>query len=186
MKKKNIIKAVAGHHTEAHREGCLFLDSVYKVEIPCLADIVITTPGGYPKDLNLYQAQKALDNAKHAVKDGGIIILSAACTEGYGESVFERWINNSTSPDDLINGIKANFELGGHKAAAIALVEKKAAVYIVSEMDEAKSKKLYMEPFSDINSALRKAFGIMGKDAKVILMPYGGSTLPVLRGFDAG
>ncbi|NJD04005.1 MAG: nickel-dependent lactate racemase, partial [Ruminiclostridium sp.] len=56
---KNIIKAVAGHHIQAHREGCRFLDSLYKTVIPEKADIVITTPGGYPKDINLYQAQKA-------------------------------------------------------------------------------------------------------------------------------
>jgi len=134
--KKNIIKAVAGHHTEAHREGCRFLDSLYKVEIPCLADIVITTPGGYPKDINLYQAQKALDNAKHAVREGGVVILVAACKEGYGEEVFGKWINGASSPDDLINRIKAGFELGGHKAAAIALVEKRASVFIVSSMEE--------------------------------------------------
>ena len=55
---KNIIKAVAGHYLHAHREGCLFLDTLYKVTIPAKADIVITTPGGFPKDINLYQPRK--------------------------------------------------------------------------------------------------------------------------------
>lgn len=176
---KRIIKAVAGHHVEAHRAGCRFLDSLYKVRIPRKADIVVTTPGGFPKDINLYQAQKALDNAKHAVREGGIIILLAACTEGYGESVFERWIKESSSPDDLVAKIKNNFELGGHKAAAIALVEKKARVFIVSEMPAEMTKKLYMEPFESMDEALAKAFGELGRDARVLLMPHGGSTLPV-------
>ncbi len=178
---KTIIKAVAGHHTDAHREGCRFLDSLYKVTIPAKADIVITTPGGFPKDINLYQAQKALDNAKHAVHDGGIIILLAACTEGYGESVFERWINTSASPDDLVTKIRENFELGGHKAAAIALVEKKARVFIVSDMPHEMSKRLYMEPFDSMDAALSSAFSALGNDASVLLMPHGGSTLPVVR-----
>ena len=179
--KKNIIKAVAGHHVEAHREGCRFLDGLYKAVIPEKADIVITTPGGYPKDINLYQAQKALDNAKHAVRDGGIIILLAACTEGYGEEVFERWVNNSGSPDDLINGIKSNFELGGHKAAAIALVEKKAKVFMVTEMSDELVQKLYMTPFKEMQNALEEAFKELGGEASVLLMPFGGSTLPVLE-----
>lgn len=178
---KNIIKAVAGHHVEAHREGCKFLDSLYKVEIPEKADIVITTPGGYPKDINLYQAQKALDNAKYAIRDGGIIILLAACTEGYGEEVFERWVNTSKSPDDLINGIENNFELGGHKAAAIALVEKKAKVYMVTEMSDNLVRKLYMTPFIEMKNALYEAFNELGSNASVILMPFGGSTLPILE-----
>ncbi len=179
--KKNIIKAVAGHPVKAHREGCKFLDSLYKVEIPEKADIVITTPGGYPKDINLYQAQKALDNAKHAVRDGGIIILLAACTEGYGEEVFERWVHNSRSPDDLIDGIKRNFELGGHKAAAIALVEKKAQVFIVSDMSDELVHKLYMKSFREVKVALEEAFRQLGGEASVLLMPNGGSTLPVLE-----
>lgn len=178
---KQIIKAVAGHYVKAHREGCRFLDSLYKIEIPRKADIVITTPGGYPKDINLYQAQKALDNAKHAVRDGGIIILLASCTEGYGEEVFEKWINASTSPDDLVTRIRSNFELGGHKAAAIALVEKKARIFIVADMPREKSSKLYMEPFDSMEATLEKAFADMGRDAGVLLMPHGGSTLPVVR-----
>lgn len=176
---KKIIKAVAGDYLKAHREGCRFLDRLYKVRIPMKADIVITTPGGFPKDINLYQAQKALDNAKHAVRDGGIIILLASCTEGYGEEVFEKWINASTSPDELIEKIRSNFELGGHKAAAIALVEKKAKIFIVSDMPREMSSKLYMEPFGSMQEALDKAFAELGRDAGVILMPHGGSTLPV-------
>ena len=66
--KKQIIKAVAGDVTKAHRAGCAFLDSLYEKKIPQRADIVIVSQGGAPKDLNLYQTQKALDNAKHAVK----------------------------------------------------------------------------------------------------------------------
>jgi nickel-dependent lactate racemase len=179
--KKNIVKAVAGHHIEAHREGCRFLDNIYKVEIPAKADIVITTPGGYPKDLNLYQAQKALDNSKHAVKDGGIIILIASCKEGLGEKNFEKWITNSSTPENMIEDIKKNFELGGHKAAAIALVRKKAKIFLVSDMDEALARKIFMEPFTDVNEALKQAFSELGQDAKVLLMPYGGSTLPIVK-----
>jgi nickel-dependent lactate racemase len=178
---KNIIRAVAGHYLYAHREGCRFLDRLYKVAIPAKADIVITTPGGFPKDINLYQAQKALENAKHAVRDNGIIILLASCSEGYGEPVFERWINESDSPDSLIERIKTNFELGGHKAAAIALVEKKAKVFIVSDLDRSICERLYMEPFNSLQEALDRAFSLMGPDARVLLMPHGGSTLPVVE-----
>lgn len=183
--KKNIIKAVAGHHMEAHREGCKFLDMLYKVEIPEQADIVITSPGGFPKDINLYQAQKALDNSKHAVKDGGVIILSASCSEGLGEEVFERWMLGASTSEELIENIQRNFELGGHKAAAIALVLKKARIFLVSDMDPEFVKKLFMEPFSEIDQALGKAFEYLGYDAKVLVMPYGGSTLPVVKKADS-
>ena len=177
---KNIIKAVAGHYVEAHREGCRFLDKLYKIQIPERADIVVTTPGGYPKDINLYQAQKALDNSKHAVKEGGIIILLASCNEGLGEEVFERWMLAAKSPESLVDDIQKNFELGGHKAAAIALVLQKARIFLVSDLEKEFVKSLFMEPFADMNSALYTAFNELGENAKVILMPHGGSTLPYL------
>jgi nickel-dependent lactate racemase len=177
--KKEIIRAVAGHYIDAHREGCSFLDSLYKIPIMEKADIVITSIGGYPKDLNLYQAQKALDNAKHAVKNGGIIILVAACNEGLGEAVFEEWLLTSEKPEALIEKIKVNFKLGGHKAAAIAMVLQNSRIFLVSKLEKEFVKKIFLEPYDNVQSALDDGIKTLGKAAKVILIPYGGSILPV-------
>ena len=177
--KKQIIKAVAGDHIAAHRVGCQFLDALYKVRIPQKADVVIVSPGGYPKDINLYQAQKALDNAKHAVKNGGIVILSASCREGLGEAVFERWMKEATCPADMVEKIKINFELGGHKAAAIGMVQQNASVFLVSDMDDAFVRSMFFEPFDTVQAALDEALKRMGPESSVIVMPYGGSTLPM-------
>jgi len=179
--KKNIIKAVAGHYIEAHRAGCRFLDSLYKVKIREKADIVIVSAGGYPKDINLYQAQKALDNSKHAVKDGGIVILVASCKEGLGEHVFERWMTTSESAGQMIEKIQQHFELGGHKAAAIAMVLKKARVMLVSDLDDDFVRSIFLEPYKDIKQAINEAIKAAGNNAKIIVMPYGGSTLPCLE-----
>ena len=177
---KEIIKAVAGNYIHAHRNGCRFLDTLYKVELKEKADIVITSIGGYPKDINLYQAQKALDNAKHAVKDGGIIILVASCKEGLGEKVFEDWMLEANSPGELIERVERKFELGGHKAAAIAMVLERARVFLVSEMDEDFVNKIFLEPYNDVQNAYNNAIKIMGQDAKVLVIPNGGSILPFL------
>ncbi|NLO83078.1 MAG: nickel-dependent lactate racemase [Clostridiales bacterium] len=175
---KNIIKAFAGHYIKAHREGCKFLDELYKVKVDKQADIVVVSAGGYPKDINLYQAQKALDNAKHAVRKAGIIILVASCKEGLGEKVFEKWIMKSTTPYDMIEEIQRNFELGGHKAAAIAMVLKDNDVYLVSELKEELVRKAYLKPYSELQTAFNDALNKLGNDSKVIIMPYGGATLP--------
>lgn len=176
--KKQVIKAVAGHHIEAHRVGCRFLDMLYKVKIAEKADIVIVSAGGYPKDINLYQAQKALENSKHAVKDGGIIILVASCSEGLGEEVFERWMTEAKTPCSMVKKIKEKFELGGHKAAAIGMVQQKADIYLVSNMEKVLVKSLHFRPFDTVQQALDIALATKGKRASVIVMPFGGSTLP--------
>jgi len=175
---KHILKAFAGHHMQAHREGCAYLDTLYKKQIPQKADLVIVSAGGYPKDINLYQAQKALDNARHAVKKGGVILLLGECREGLGEGVFEEWMRNARSPGELIDRIQRDFRLGGHKAAAIATVLRDAEVYLVSGLDEGLARMSFLTPFSQAQYAVDRAFEKLGQNAKVILMPYGGATLP--------
>jgi len=175
---KKIIRAFAGDMIKAHRAGCKFIDEIYLKKISSCADIVLVSQGGAPKDLNLYQTQKALDNAKHAVRKGGIIILVGSCKEGLGEQTFEEWILGAEKPEHLINRIKTEFKLGGHKAAAIAMVLKNADIYLVSDMDPSLVKKIFMEPFSSIQDALDTAIRKLGKDSKILVMPYGGSTLP--------
>ncbi len=176
--KKEIIRSFAGDPILAHREGCKFLDSFYKVHIPEKADIVIVSAGGFPKDINMYQAQKALDNAKHAVKDGGIIVWIASCKEGLGEHHFEQWLTGHEKSSDMITHIKTDFVLGGHKAAAIAMVLEKARIFFVSDLEHDFVKRVFLEPYSDIQTAIDDAIKIKGSDAKIVVMPYGGSTLP--------
>lgn len=179
--KKEIIKAVAGDIIEAHREGCKFLDQLYKVTIDKPADIVIVSPGGYPKDINLYQAQKGLDNSKHAVREGGIIILLASCKEGLGSAVFEEWLTTAEKSEDLITRIKENFKLGGHKAAAISMVLQKSRIFLVSDLEDEFVKNIFLEPYDSLQSALDSATELLGVDSSIIVMPYGGSTLPKVR-----
>lgn len=178
---KNIIKAVAGDVTKAHREGCAFLDQLYLKKLEKKADIVLVSQGGAPKDLNLYQTQKALDNAKHAVRDGGVIILIGSCKEGLGERVFGEWIMEAKTSHDLVERVQTNFQLGGHKAAAIAMVLERAEVYLVSEMPDELTEKCFLKPYHSAQQALDDAFRKLGSEATILAMPYGGSTLPQMK-----
>lgn len=175
---KKIVRAVAGDMVKAHRAGCEFLDRFYLKPIPERADIVLVSQGGSPKDLNLYQTQKALDNAKHAVKAGGVVILIGSCREGMGERTFEEWMTSSPSPASMVERIRAEFKLGGHKAAAIAMVLESADIYLVSELPDDFVKKIFLKPYPSAQAALDAALSKLGPDATILAMPYGGSTLP--------
>ncbi|MEA4915897.1 MAG: nickel-dependent lactate racemase [Christensenella sp.] len=176
---KKIVHAVTGDLVQAHREGCRYLDQLYGKPIASRADIVVVSQGGAPKDLNLYQTQKALDNAKHAVNKGGVIILVGSCKEGLGEHVFEEWMTQSPNAHSMIDRVRRDFQLGGHKAAAIAMVLEDADIYLVSELDAAFVETIFLTPFSDVQSAFDAALNKCGGEASVIVMPYGGSTLPL-------
>ena len=175
---KHIVYAAAGDVTEAHRDACEYLDKMYLKRIKERADIVIVSQGGAPKDANLYQTQKALDNAKHAVKKGGTVILIGACPEGLGSKTFEDWLLAAKKPQDLIDRVHTAFQLGGHKAAAIAMVLKNAGIDLVSEMDDDFVRSIFLVPRHSAQEAFDAAMQRYGKDATVIAMPFGGATLP--------
>jgi nickel-dependent lactate racemase len=175
---KRIVRAVAGDVVQAHRAGCEFLDKFYLKPIPARADIVLVSQGGAPKDLNLYQTQKALDNAKHAVKPGGVVILIGSCREGLGEHTFEEWMTTSPTPESMIERIRRDFRLGGHKAAAIAMVLENADIYLVSDLPDDFVRRIFLKPFPSAQAALDAALEKLGRGATILSMPYGGSTLP--------
>lgn len=179
--KKRIVRAVSGDPWAAHAEARDAADSIYGVKIGRLGDIVIASAGGHPKDMNLYQAQKGLENAKYAVREGGVIILVAECPEGLGEASFEKYMTGMEL-DEIVESIRLKFVLGGHKAAAIARVLKKADVYLVSAMDKDTVTRCRLTPFSDFDEALAEAFSKLGPEAKIWAMPYAGSTVPRYRG----
>ena len=177
---KKIVFAVAGDVTQAHRVGCAYLDEMYRKKLTQQADIVLVSQGGAPKDANLYQVQKALDNAKHAVRDGGTIILMGACPEGLGSKKFEEWLTTAPTAHSMVEKIGRQFELGGHKAAAIGMVLDRAQIDLVSEMDDDFVRSIFLNPQPTAQAAFDAAMEKYGKDASVIAMPYGGATLPYI------
>jgi len=177
--KKEIVAAVAGDFIEAHRKGNEIVDSMYKVPVEP-ADAVIVSCGGFPKDINLFQATKSLENAVFAVKKGGSIVLVAECTEGIGDKVYERWSIECKTPEEAIQKFRKCFEFGGHKAATVGKAAKNFKLYLVSKLPETKSRNAFFIPVRNIEEALEKILS-GNPDAKIHIMPNGGWTLPVKR-----
>ncbi|HHY60919.1 MAG TPA: nickel-dependent lactate racemase [Clostridia bacterium] len=178
--KKQIVKAVAGHPIQAHREGVKWVDKMYKRPLSQPADIVIASCGGSPKDINLYQAQKGFENASYAVRKGGVIILVAECPEGYGEPLFEDWINRAQSIDDPIRWVQEKFVLGAHKAVVICQVLKEKEGFLVSSMPEEAVRKCFFQPAATVEEAVTKALQKLGPEAKILVMPNANVTVPYI------
>jgi len=171
--KKRIVAAVAGHYLEAHAEGVRRYDELFDVRIGEAVDVVVASPGGSPKDINLYQAQKTLDNVSGAVRPGGTIVLVAQCAEGFGEETFAEWMADMENPRVLVERIRERFVLGGHKAAAIADLLLMADVCLVSDFPEETVRRMGMRPFPDAQQALAAALEKHGPTARVLVAPYG-------------
>ena len=175
-----MVEIVAGELLASWRQGVEVCKKIYLYPIEKKVDVVIASAGGYPKDINVYQAQKALDNAYQAVKSGGTIILLAECSEGYGEATFEKWIEEANIPDDIIKRLKNKFVLGGHKAYSIAKLVKEVEVILISSLPPEKVRKLFFISMEDISQALNCVKDKYGEDFQAYILPAGNTVLPQL------
>jgi nickel-dependent lactate racemase len=139
---------------------------------------VLASAGGYPRDINLYQAHKAIENASHAVKTGGAIVVVAECPEGFGNTTFESWMKNASSLDEVGEKLSKQFILGGHKAFALSKIAKRAEIIIASKKLQAHS--IILKTCNNPQDALNDALRSHGEDASILLMPYAMSVLPAI------
>jgi nickel-dependent lactate racemase len=179
--KMEIVKIVAGDMEKAWYEGAKLSSKMFEVTLKQKADVVIVSTGGYPRDINVYQMQKALDHADRATRDGGTIIVLAECPMGLGEKTFEEWMNTASCPDDIIKRIKKEFALGGHKAFGISKVAAKKNILLVSKLCEETTELLFMKKCKSVQKALDILMEKHGENLKYILMPIGSLTVPVYR-----
>lgn len=175
------LKIFAGDWNKAHLEACKFVEQVYGAPVDEPADIVIASCGGYPKDINIYQLQKTMDNAWCAVKDGGVVIIIGECEEGSGSAALEKALEENPSPDAIKEQLEKNFVIGAHKAFAITRLMKKAKFILVSALDKKIAEKLLFETVDNVDDAIKLAEQYVGKDYKILLMPQGSLTVPVLK-----
>lgn len=180
--KHEFLKIFAGDYIAAHKEACKFVDEVYGVPIDKEADVVIVSCGGYPKDINVYQMQKTMDNAQLAVRKGGVVILLAECEEGSGSAILEETFKRLGSAEAIEAELRKNFEIGANKAWAVSRLMVKADYVLVSGLDKAMAKQfLFADCVDTVAKALEYAEKKLGKDYSVILMPEGSLTVPLLR-----
>ena len=176
---KRFLKVFAGDYITAHKKACTFVDQVYGTEVKREADLVIASCGGYPKDINVYQLQKTMDNAWCAVREGGVVIILGECCEGSGSTHYEQMMRECKTPERVEAVLRAKFEIGAHKAYAVTRLMKKAEFILVSGMDPEFSRMLLFTPAQTVEQALALAYEKLGPTPTITLMPMGALTVPL-------
>jgi nickel-dependent lactate racemase len=169
--RKTALKVFCGDWRLAHRAACEYYLQQYSVAVSEKRDIVIVSCGGFPHDINLIQAHKALDMAVLACKDGGTIILLAECSDGLGRPDFLKWFNARDAralAARLING----YEVNGQTAWALLCKAERYRVCLVSELPPEDVLRMRMIPVRTISEALEQAGSgdgfIMSRGAAVL------------------
>ena len=173
------LRMFAGDYIAAHKEACKFVDEVYGCVIPEEADLVIASCGGYPKDINVYQMQKTMDNAACAVKKDGVVILLADCEEGSGSKLLEESFKRLKTPEAIKAELEKNFQIGANKAFAVSRPISRARFILVTSLDREMARTmLFTGAVDTVEEALEVAKPYLPEKPTIILMPEGSLTVP--------
>jgi nickel-dependent lactate racemase len=175
---KRIIAAFAGHWREAHEEGCSFYREHFSYAVREKADLVVVSCGGFPKDINLIQAHKSMEYAAQALKDGGVMILLAECRDGFGNSTFFNWFRYNQL-EQFEAALRDNYEINGQTAYSTLQKAQRFRIILVSEFPGQQVTKMGMLPSRTLDEALQVAEQFLPPDWAALVMPEGGSVLPV-------
>ncbi len=180
-RERKIYDVSSGDIKETFYEMVRTAKRIYCAEIKEKADVVITVASS-PFDINLYQSQKALENAKLAVKEGGIVILVSGCHEGIGPDAFYKLLSGCSSFEEALRSIKENYRLGYHKAAKLAELGLKSEIWAVTGLPRELLSKIHIKPFRRLQEAVDKALEIKGGDSTFLIIRDGAVTVPLYKG----
>jgi nickel-dependent lactate racemase len=172
----------AGHWLDAWLEGCKMVENILGVPIKEKADLVIASAGGYPKDINLYQANKTMDNAVNACKDDGVVILLMELPDINEPPDFSGWFNYE-SLADRETAVRKEFTVPGWTALKVGELAKKVPNIVVTlPRNKEFIERAGMFPVTTLDEALALAERMLNrKDYTIMLMPYGANTVPILK-----
>jgi len=176
-----ICAAYAGDYQQAFYAAIEKARQIFAVRIAKRADIVLTV-APYPTDIDLYQAQKAMENARHAVSPGGVLILVAECRDGIGGDTFYKLLSSSSDAQAVLAEIQRGYKLGYHKAAKMIEMMNNCTVFAVTSIEPARLEKIFIRPFDSVQQAFDAAAAIKGPDASVIVLMDGNLTVPTTDG----
>jgi nickel-dependent lactate racemase len=179
---KQIVKAYAGDPVAVMQVGIPEVRKICQTYVKHRYDVVVASVGGYPKDLNFYQSQKALTHAALLTKDGGTIILVAACPEGSGSQPYEAFMQDIHAFPEVFEKFKREgFRVGPHKAFQVAREGVRIQIVLVSDMDAGLVSRLLLTPANDLKEAFAKVQGGISPATQIAVMPRATNTIPIIR-----
>jgi nickel-dependent lactate racemase len=180
---RRILAVVAGEMDNAHCEGVDIARKYVTDTVKEPVDVVITSAAGYPLDKTWYQSIKGIVGAMEIVKQGGMIILVAACDEGLGSKAFEQIVTRFPTIETFMEAILADrFYIADQwQIEELAKVLRKSNVKIVSNgLLPEEFQKYYVDHSATLEQAVAEAFAKYGTNMTIAVMPDGPYVLATL------
>lgn len=176
----NIVDVFTGNPVDAHLRGCDAFKKTAEAVVEEKADCVIVSCGGYPRDVTLIQAHKAMENVRPVLKEGGSMVVLAECKQGIGSDTLMSWFDG----EDLARvrrRLVSNYTLHGHTALAMMEKLKSFKIYLVSSLKRDVVASIGLIPAESVEVALQDISSKTSGELNTIIFPEGSETLAMLK-----
>lgn len=182
---RGITQVFAGEPGAVMRAAIPQLKARFHTRVMEPFDLMLASPGGHPKDINLYQAQKGLYHASRVTKEGpsGALLICAACPDGSGSLAYERWLNEQQpqSQEEVLQKFHEQaFRVGPHKAFQIAREATRMRVIWVTQMSSELCRRGLLETAPSLQSAIDRTIPNLPARPRVGVMPLANDTIATL------
>ena len=176
-----VSSAFAGELESVFREAVSHYHEVHSPKIERTLDIVIVSAGSL-LGADLYHAIRVVSNVLGAVRKEGTIILVAECSSGVGDSGFLEYARRFPERKELSTELRYRFKLGGHVNLFLQDALEKCRIQLVSILPELFVRDSFgLKPSQTASEAVQKAIRVEGKESKILIVPKGDFTVPVME-----
>ncbi len=175
-RRDRIYAVTAGELDVSFRAAVKHAEKLFVVDTGPRAGLVIAVAAP-PMDINLYQAHKAIEHAKLAVADGGVLLLVAACSEGVGEENFVNTLTAAPTPADALKAIEGPYRFGLHKVAKVVDAVTRCSVWAMTELPDQIVEGVFFRPVHDLQAAADEALAA-DPGTRAVVLPSATITIP--------
>jgi len=178
---RELVTCVAGELNAAHLKGVEICAKIWTVPVSGKADVIIVSPGGYPRDFDLHQAQKAVGCAEMLCREGGQIILCAEARDGVAK--FGKVLMEAKDPQEVID----KFVRYGYTPDKISkaymwarAVQHFKLSVACSRIGKEELESMFLEGFDTVEEAIAVALQRYGEDASFLVIPHASDVTPII------
>ena len=177
--RKEIVSVLCGDPVSVIKAGVCQTREIASVANDYSYDLIIASAGGFPKDINLYQAQKAITHAAKFAHPGSVLIMALECSQGNGSAPFENFMTGLSTYDQVLEKFQHDgFQIGPHKAFQLARQTANQKIFLLSSLPKIVVEKFLLTPITTIEEGVKKAYEYLPTKPKIGIMPYAPNTLP--------
>jgi len=183
--KKEIAKVIAGDLEKAWLEGVAIVKKMSLWEVSERADILISSPGGHPNDMNLYQSIAIPTRKRPVFKEGATIIVTAQCPDGIGNSRMFKLLTEAHELHDVVKNSQQrriiDYELASYAYAYFMKKYNLSYIALIEGVSKKDLKNMFIESAASLQEAVDRAFQIQGANARVLVLPNSKNIIPRIK-----